>query len=571
MPTTTDMAWFKGQFHANVATAVAGTPFDLSMITALASQETGNLWGPLSRRGTLTTQQILNLCVGDVITGPRRKAFPTSAAQLKARPSNGQAMYDQARQCLKDVVAAGVGGLAAYVDNPERFCHGFGILQADLQHYKTTPHYFLNREWADIDKAVARCVAELREQQAGISTLRGKTSLTDLEKAQVAIAYNTGGYKPAKGLKQGFQNDEGLFYGELFYSFLQKARTVPDPLGVEVTTPRPAPGQAPIAQPSPITATGPVYRVDTRVGRLMLRKTADSSSDANIDEKLPDGQLVRSFGEAPVNGFLRVETSVNGARKAGFVSTKFIVQQGPAVEVPVTFPAPAPPKKGAVAVYLPHKPTTIFRRSEPANAGSLNEPGQPGRTGSTPAKRVAELSAIIDWLDAEKPAHKRYRPAGGLTFCNIYAHDFCTLAGVYLPRVWWTGPALLDLARGVKVEPLYDKTIREIRANELLNWLDDFGPTFGWRRTSGLSVLQTEANQGAVGLVVARRVNSKGPGHIAVAVPETDTVRARRDATGEVTLPVLSQAGAKNVNRGRSTSDWWTGAQFETHAYWLHA
>lgn len=570
MPTTTDMAWFKKQFHANVAAATAGTPFDLSMITALASQETGNLWGPLSRRGGFTTQQILALCVGDVITGPRRSAFPTSAAQLKARAPNGQAMYDQARQCLRDVAAANVGGLAAYVANPERFCHGFGILQADLQHYRTTPGYFLNREWADFDKAVARCVAELKEQQAGIPTLRGKATLTDLEKAYVAIAYNTGGFRPAKGLKQGFQNAEGRFYGELFYDFLRLARTVPDPSGVETVAPKPPAGQAPVPPPSPITATGDVYRVATQADRLMLRKEASKTS--TIMERLPDGQLVRSLGEPEANGYLKVQTSVNGARLEGYAAVAFLAKEPAAVVVPVIAPTLKLPKKGVVAVYAPPRKTGFTVRTEIADARTLNEPAQPIRKGTTPAQRVAELAAIIDWLDVRDPGHKRYAPRDGLTFCNIYAHDFCHLAGVYLPRVWWTGQALVQLGQGKTVEPVVAGTVNEIRANELLAWLDDFGPDFGWRRTSSLSTLQAEANQGAVGLVVGRRVNSKGPGHIAVAVPETGTVRARRDAAGEVTLPVLSQAGSTNVNRAPPSSAWWANpAKFEAHAYWLHA
>jgi len=34
--------------------------------------------------------------------------------------------------------------------------------------------------------------------------IAGQPSLTDLEKVHVAIAYNAGSFKPAKGLKQGF-------------------------------------------------------------------------------------------------------------------------------------------------------------------------------------------------------------------------------------------------------------------------------------------------------------------------------------------------------------------------------
>jgi len=566
MPTTTDMTWFKNQFHTNVAAAVAGTPFDLDMLTALASQETGFIWGALSRKG-LPTQQILDLCVGDVITGPKRSAFPTSAAALKAW-SRGPEMYALARQELK-AMAAKVGGYSAYVDNPERFCHAFGIFQYDLQFFRTTPDYFLNRDYADIDKGLKRAVGELRAQQSRIPTLAGKTNLTDLELAAVAIAYNTGRFKPALGLKQGHKNIDGRYYGELFYDYLRKARTIPNP-GAAAVAPKPPAGQAPVPPPSPITAAGDVYRVDTLADPLLLRKAA--AKTAAVVERLPDGQLVRAFGDPATNGYLRVQTSVKGARIEGYAAVAFLVKEPAATIVPVIAPTLKPPKKGVVAVHAPPRKSGFTVRAENADARSLNEPGQKTRSGASAAQRVAELGAIIDWLDVADPKHRRYAPRDGLTFCNIYAHDFCHLAGIYLPRVWWTGQALVQLGQGKTVEPAVGTTANEIRANELLAWLDDFGPDFGWRRTSSLSVLQAEANQGAVGLVVARRVNSKGPGHIAVAVPETDTMRARRDAAGEVTLPVLSQAGAKNVNRGPPANAWWANAaKFETHAYWLHA
>jgi hypothetical protein len=66
---------------------------------------------------------------------------------------------------------------------------------------------------------------------------------------------------------------------------------------------------------------------------------------------------------------------------------------------------------------------------------SLNEPGQPFRSNSgAPSVLRGEIMKIIDWLNVEKQTHKRYQPGEGKTFCNIYAHDFCHLAGVYLPR-----------------------------------------------------------------------------------------------------------------------------------------
>ena len=192
--------------------------------------------------------------------------------------------------------------------------------------------------------------------------------------------------------------------------------------------------------------------------------------------------------------------------------------------MPVVEPAPTPPRAASSPCTMPRKAGT-GHASAPRLAGahSLNENGQPGRKGTTPDELRAELAAIVDWLAVDKAAHLRYQPRDGLTFCNIYAHDYCHLAGVYLPRVWWT--ARRDRAARAgrrRSQPLIGNTIYEMRANDLFRWLRDFGPRFGWRQTGTLTKLQEEANQGAIGLIVARRKEDGRSGHIVVVVPETD-------------------------------------------------
>ncbi|MEO8309857.1 MAG: hypothetical protein ABI520_01690 [Caldimonas sp.] len=54
---------------------------------------------------------------------------------------------------------------------------------------------------------------------------QAKTSLSDAEMAGVAIAYNTGRYDPAKGLKQGYF-DGSKYYGENYFAYLQLAKSV---------------------------------------------------------------------------------------------------------------------------------------------------------------------------------------------------------------------------------------------------------------------------------------------------------------------------------------------------------
>jgi hypothetical protein len=47
--------------------------------------------------------------------------------------------------------------------------------------------------------------------------------LTDEEMAYVAIAYNTGSFKPEKGLKQGYFNGK-QYYGEEFFKYLKMSQ-----------------------------------------------------------------------------------------------------------------------------------------------------------------------------------------------------------------------------------------------------------------------------------------------------------------------------------------------------------
>src|SRR5215469_5652549 len=98
MPNAEDIRWFKEQFGAKIGSAVAGTAFDVDMLTALACQETGEIWPILRKKPDLNLDQILELCVGDTIDRGRR-AFPKTKAELIAA-SNGQTMFQIARKAL---------------------------------------------------------------------------------------------------------------------------------------------------------------------------------------------------------------------------------------------------------------------------------------------------------------------------------------------------------------------------------------------------------------------------------------------------------------------------------------
>jgi hypothetical protein len=171
--------------------------------------------------------------------------------------------------------------------------------------------------------------------------------------------------------------------------------------------------------------------------------------------------------------------------------------------------------------------------------------------------------------------HERYRPVtGGSTFCNIYAYDYCFLAGAFIPRVWWTSSALTRLERGEEVPVSIGNTVVEVNANALSDWFEEHGRTFGWRRTFDLDDLQQAANAGAVGIIVARRAQSNRSGHITAVAPESGAIQAvRKD--GAVSAPVQSEAGARNHARGTGTGRWWLrsesgGPKFSRFGFWVH-
>jgi hypothetical protein len=563
-----DFRWFKETFHREIEAAVANTPFSLDMLAAIAAQETGHVWGTL--RDKLSLQQLLEICVGDTLDADKgRSAFPKTKADLVAAP-RGEDMFRLGHDALVKM-ATHVPGFAAAAARPNKFCHGYGIFQYDLQFFKKDPDYFLDQQWQDFDASLAKCIEELRAAM-GRMGIEDEETLTDLQKVHVAIAYNAGSFKPTKGLKQGFF-DGHQFYGELIADFLRLSQTVSIPSIPALIRP-PAPGEAPVPPPTPVMTTGPVFEVDVKDSPLRLRSEPEvdkTRPTANVIARLPDGHHVRLVSGKQSDTFLEVETSLNGAHFRGFAASQFLVRVRGTIEIPVITPEATPPAIGIVAILAPRKRGSVTRRTAAAGALSLNEPDQPGRTATTLEGLREELAAIIDYLAVDRVSHARYQPRPGVTFCNIYAHDYCHLAGAYLPRVWWTPDAIERLARGEMVEPRLASTIDEQRANDLFRWLRAFGSRFGWRQTSTLTKLQTEANAGAVGLIVGRRKIDGKSGHIVMVVPETDEDQARRDSSGEVVAPLQSQAGARNFRYGTGTLNWWKSDQFADSAFWIHA
>ncbi|WP_448140399.1 hypothetical protein [Sphingopyxis fribergensis] len=562
MVSAEDIVWFRESFGDRIMGELSGTPFDIDMLTALACQETGELWSKMRGKG-LSPDEIAALCCGDTLDADKgRRAFPRTKKEL-VYVTGGEKMFKIARDALL-AMAEHVPDYAFANSRANKFCHGFGVFQYDLQFFLSDPAYFLERRYENFENSLARAMIELRR---GLRTLgwQSRAEISDLEFCHVAICYNRGSFDPARGLKQGHE-DEGKYYGEFIRDYLAMAR--------HSYASSPVAGMAPLPLAAAGFAAGPSFRVDiaTRPLRLRSAPRISTPADANVVATLADGAIVRSVSGSPVNNFIEVEAILGGQLFRGFASADFLVRitapQAAAERDALALPATI----GAVPeAHLKPAAGVVTKRSGIATARSLDEANMPGRTAADPAGLRAELAQIIDYLGTDKPAHKRYQPRDGLTFCNIYAHDYCSLAGVYLPRVWWTGPALVKLAAGESVAPLLDATVYEQRANDIFRWLGDFGEAFGWRRATTLDELQNHANLGGVAVIVARRRNEGRSGHIVAVVPETATETAKRDAHGRIELALQSQAGTVNFRYGLSAADWWKNERFAEAAFWLHA
>lgn len=291
------------------------------------------------------------------------------------------------------------------------------------------------------------------------------------------------------------------------------------------------------------------FRVET--DGLNLRSEPSARRRSSILAVLPRGHAVRKVGEA-AEGWWSVTTDLGGRSARGFVASRFLSTASESED--------PPSHQGRVPQV--HMPGGKGRRNlEGARAYPLGE--APPRDGRSDA---AWLRRVVDYLSVQTSA--RYQPRQGTTFCNIYAYDFCYLAGSYLPRVWWSDRAISDLASGGRVPVSYGATVHELNANALYEWLLDWGADFGWVRTVSLSDLQEAANSGRVSVICARRKDRNRSGHIAAVVPETRAFKASRRDAGVVS-PVQSQAGASNHEYWVSEKAWWTGAQFDSFGFWF--
>ena len=124
--------------------------------------------GPAAQGKHARSRQILALCVGDTLDADKRSAFPKTKADLLAEPRGDEMFRHRAR---------GAGGDGAHipgfpVSNPNKFCHGFGIFQYDLQFFRRTRTTSWSSATRDFDayagaSASRSCSAKQKQDRPG--------------------------------------------------------------------------------------------------------------------------------------------------------------------------------------------------------------------------------------------------------------------------------------------------------------------------------------------------------------------------------------------------------------------
>lgn len=227
---TTDienLKWFKRSFGAKSESILDGTPLTIDFLAAVALQETGYFWSDLRAKG-LSEKEILGLCVGDTLDFPSRSkdAFPKDKAALLAA-KDGDKMFRIAREALENIAKHNDAYQRVVDKYPDKFCHGYGIFQYDLQFYLNNPAFFLEKRWSDFDECLQLFVKDelvIAQERAGY---KDRKELTDTELVYVAIAYNRGRVEFERGFKQGHLNQvTGKYYGEHLDEYLKLSKTV---------------------------------------------------------------------------------------------------------------------------------------------------------------------------------------------------------------------------------------------------------------------------------------------------------------------------------------------------------
>ncbi len=156
----TCMTWMKDNFQEKIIASVKNTPFDETLVYAIACQETAQRWQMWINVSDADT--VLERCVFDAsgdFPDTSRSAFPKNKNEFIAEYGNEftQMLVDEGNK-MRAMPQPGFPhgyGAASFLYK------GYGIFQYDLQNIKADKAYFTDKLWSSVDECMARLLKEL--------------------------------------------------------------------------------------------------------------------------------------------------------------------------------------------------------------------------------------------------------------------------------------------------------------------------------------------------------------------------------------------------------------------------
>ncbi len=288
---------------------------------------------------------------------------------------------------------------------------------------------------------------------------------------------------------------------------------------------------------------------------LNLRSTPSKIDNLNIIAKIPFQNIVELINKTTTDWW---QIQIIESNIKGFVFSRYLV---PFVDDQIKI-------SGIKEVnFQPDSKASL--NSKQMMFKPIGDSSIPFRDLTSIESKIDSIKQIINKLNVASSI--RYQKTEKNTFCNIYAYDFCYFCKTYLPRIWWNENSLKKILSGEALDIIYEKTVSELNANALHDWLLNWGDDFGWERIFSVNDFQNKVNtNGGVGIICAKRKDTKKSGHIVAVVPENNINKAFRQ-NGEVIYPLQSQAGSLNYNYfSEIKKDWWNGNQFKSYVFFYH-
>lgn len=188
-----------------------------------------------------------------------------------------------------------------------------------------------------------------------------------------------------------------------------------------------------------------------------------------------------------------------------------------------------------------HKETPVSIHQSTTRLFALSEEGMPKGNGLPES-----LLEIVRYLDSSNSA--RYNL--GKKLSHVYAHDYCYLAGCYLPLVWWSN---VNNPEDPKVQ---------MNGTAVWDWLIEYGKEFGWKPVDGLKEAQELADVGQVVILIALPKEVRRDARMSVIIPRT---KECFDSQRYKDIPYQSAAGETFMKK-----NWYLGKTYQEYRMYVN-